>query len=227
MTLASDPNDQGWLFQRDEIDLLEDELEDLYLYVEHLHLPKTAMESVVLKELTDTEDQGEDELTLELGTELLHNHNHHHEPLVAEQGGDERGSVREQLRGQLERDPLYLRAYAWSDGLFAYAKESYRSGQDTSKDMFRVYVNAKMIPIKLSIGRAQDPKEDPILFHLIEKEYELALIYLDRTLESLEHLVQQGYGVLLPFVSSGQAFRRVLKQAIDHLESPSSSFPAL
>jgi len=225
MTSVFDPDDHAWVFERDEIDLLEDELEELYTYIEHLHLPKTAMESLVLKELTDTEDQGEDELTVELGSELLHTH--HHEPAPVDEGMSQQGSLRDQLRGQLERDPLYLRAYAWSDGLFAYAKEAYRSGQDGSKAMFRVYVNAKMVPIKLSIGRAQDPKEDPFLFQLVKKEYELALIYLDRTLESLDDLVEQGYSVLLPFVASGQAFRRMLRKALDQFESPSSSFPAL
>ncbi len=224
MTSAFDPDDHAWVFQRDEIDVLEEDLEQVYEFVEHLHLPQSAMEMRILKEQMDTEDRVEDEFVLNVGPELLHQDHADHDHTLEV---DTRTSLLEQLKNQLERDPLYLQAYAWSDDLFVFAKNQYQTGENTSKDMFRVYLNAKMVPIKLSIGRMQDPSEDPFLFQLIQKEYDLALIYLDRTIESLNQLVVSGYQILIPFVKRGEQLRVLLEKAIRQFGTTKGTSPLL
>ena len=66
------PQDQDfpWVFRRDEIDILEDELEDLY---ETYHRPgdPPSFESSVLHEQLDTEERSDQELSTRLGFDVL------------------------------------------------------------------------------------------------------------------------------------------------------------
>lgn len=214
MTYRFESDENDWVFHRDEIDLLEEELEEIYHFIE-AHNPKdTEMEQSVMKEQIASEEQTEMELTSDFGFEMLE-HDHSSCEKTFELNIDI--SVQEMLREQVLRDPLYSLFYVWSKDVFQFAKEQYLFGHDKTRDMFRVYLNAKIIPIKLSTGRINESFEDPFLLQIIKKEYDLALTYLDRTLESLRALVVRGYDLLIPFVASGEMLRSKLTDMIDRI----------
>jgi len=68
MTLQD--HDYPWVFRRDEIDILEDELEDLY---EAFHRSEdgSSFESAILGEQLDTQEQSDRELSRRLGFDIL------------------------------------------------------------------------------------------------------------------------------------------------------------
>ena len=211
MTYRFESDENDWMFRRDEIDLLEEELEEIYHAIEAHNPSETEMEQSVLKEQVATEELVEMELTVNWGSEMLeHEHNSHEKTFEL----NTNISVQEMLREQVRRDPLYSLAYIWAQDVFRFVKEQYLSGNDQTRDMFRVYLNVIMIPIKLSIGRMDESEEDPFLLQVIQKEYDLGLIYLERTLESLRALVVLGYDLLIPFVTTGEVLRSKLVDAI-------------
>ena len=217
MTYPSGDEANLWMFGRDEVDLLEEEVEEIYDAQEARGHEEADMEHLVMQEQIDTEEQTERELANVWGGDLLERDS------VSRAEGDEVDSsipLRELLKEHMFRDPLYTQAYVWSSAVFRFAKEQYLSGQDRSRDMFRVYLNANMIPIKLAIGRTDACLHDPFTLHVMQKEYELALTYLERTLESLHVLTVRGYDLLIPFTTSGAALRRHLLHAIAHINQP-------
>lgn len=219
MTYRFDADPGPWMFQRDEIDLLEEELEDIYQTQEHRDPKESAMERSVMKEQLETEDRVESELVHEWGSELLtHAHAHEYHELTEEL--DDQTPLKELLHHQALRDPLYDQGLVWSREVFRFAKEHYTSGLDRRRDMFRVYLNAMMVPLKLSIGQMDTSTDDAFSLQVIRKEYELALTYLERTLESMQTLIADGYVLLLPFVDSGIAIRKNILFVIEHLGQP-------
>lgn len=217
MTSPFEVDPSTWMFQRDEVDLLEEEIEEIYHVQEHRDPVESAMEREVMKEQMETEERTETELVLTWGAQMLEQgHPHHEEPFDL----DLELPLRELLKDQTQRDPLYIQGFLWSRDVFRFAKEHYGSGSDVSEEMFRVYLNATMIPIKLSIGHADASLDDAFSRSVFQKEYELALIYLERTLESLQRLVIKGYALLIPFVSSGLTLRKKLLLALRHLGRP-------
>ncbi len=213
MTYPFDAKHNPWMFERDEIDVMEDELEELYAMHEHQDARETSMEHAVMKEQLDTEEMVEAELVLRFGPQMREEEHIVHE----EDLSDTSISIHEMLQDHADRDPLYTQAYRWSMDVFSFAKDTYNRGTDRSRDMFRVYLNATLVPMKLSISNVEPCPEDHFAFHVIHKEYELALTYLERTLESLKVLVSRKYDMLIPFLHSGMALRQNLLLAIKHL----------
>jgi hypothetical protein len=179
-----------WLFRRDELDLLEDELDDLFHWHEHSRSAvEKEMEEEVIVEQERTEKTYENRLTDVLGPDSMSPGEEH----VCEhcRGGFPEGvPLREMLVG--ERDPLYARAYAWSVAVFGWARESYRHYGMRNRDMFRVYLNAYLVPVKIAFALAEEGRDDERAPLLAAMEYELALTYLGRTRESLGALRAMG-----------------------------------
>ncbi len=175
------PEDEyPWVFGRDEIDLLEDEIEDLFKKYGPSSKKGNEMEVQVLHEQVETEEQSDAELSARLGLGLFElddptsgetpfgdHHRPHHEA------------------GNMRRHPIYQRARLWAAELHAWAKDSYESGGAGRGDVFRIYVNVNLVPIKLFTALHEEQHGDQIGLEVAEQEYSLGQTYLERILESL------------------------------------------
>ncbi len=176
--------DNPWIFHRDEIDLLEEELDELYRLHESTGEDSVSqMEDRILKEQLNTEEAAEAELTLQIGPKYLLPHAHLSSADV--ELPDE--SLVETLKTHAYRDPLYTRIYGWAQRAFTLAFTRYLKEGVCEESIFRAYVNVKMIPIKFVAAQTERLSGDSIGAQIAKKEGSLCLIYFERTLDSLGH----------------------------------------
>ncbi len=205
----------SWMFHRDEVDLLEEEIEDLYQRHQKTKGIISEMESDVISEQLDTEDRSEAEITIELGAELF---NAEAYALPVDLDTPEAPvSLVEALKQHSRRDPVYEAIFLWANDVFEFAKTNYLENVDTGRDMFRVYVNVKMVPIKFATAFSEEMLEDVFSIEIAEKEYELALTYLDRTIDSLQHIGFLGSVRAVAFDTQGREFRMPILAAIERM----------
>ncbi len=179
-----------WLFRRDEIDVLEEELDEIF----HLHKHEDDgihfdMEEEVISEQTKTEEQFERRLSEMLGpTASLAAHSHictH-----CKDGFPDGVKMTEMLVP--ERDPLYAQAYTWAVRVFYWARDCYWMNGMRNKDMFRVQINAYLVPVKIAFAQVEHHRKDPHATKIMDLEFDLALTYLRRTRVSLGTLTTTG-----------------------------------
>lgn len=211
--------DNPWMFHRDEIDLLEEEIDELYRQHESANEDSVSqMEMRLLKEQLDSEELSEAELALQIGPEYLLSHPHPSDPDddpdddpdadVSDQ------SVLQSLRESAYRDPLYSRIYLWAQQVFAYASKRYVTEAVRDEGMFRIYLNAKMIPIKFVAFQTERLSGDSIGEHIAKKEGALCLTYFERTLDSLEHHAFLGDEEAAVFVQEGKEIESLTKKEL-------------
>lgn len=185
------PDDSAnpWLFRRDELDVLEEELDEIF----HLHKHESdemqfEMEAEIISEQTKTENQFERRLTDLLGPASLASH----EPVCnhCKDGFPDGVKLSDMLVP--ERDPLYARAYSWAVRVFYWSRECYWVNSMRNRDMFRVHINAYLVPVKIAFAQTEHRRNDPHAKKISELEYDLALTYLRRTKESLSALTTTG-----------------------------------
>jgi hypothetical protein len=198
--------DNPWIFHRDEIDLLEEELDELY----RLHEPigedsVSQMEDRILKEQLDTEEFSEAELTLQIGPDYLLPHTH----LTYTDANSEDESLIQSLRDHAYRDPLYARIYAWAKRAFVYASTRYLKEGVREEAVFRVYINAKIIPIKFVAAQTERLSGDSIGEQIAKKEGSLCLTYFERTLTSLEYRSMLGDEEATILLQDGRELERL------------------
>lgn len=185
------PNDHvnPWLFQRDELDLLEDELDEVFHLHEHSRDPvHHSMEEGVIDEQMRTEDAFERRLSDVLGPAALAPEEHACEH--CKDGFPDGVALRDLL--VRDRDPLYARAYAWATKVFVWSQESYWKFGMRNRDMFRAHVNAYLVPVKIAFALAEEHRDDEHAARVAGMEYELAEAYLERTRDSLRSLRAMG-----------------------------------
>ncbi|HLD20843.1 MAG TPA: hypothetical protein VJB64_01990 [Patescibacteria group bacterium] len=184
MTLQD--HDYPWVFRRDEIDILEDELEDLY---EAFHRSEdgSSFESAILGEQLDTQEQSDRELSRRLGFDVL-------EPpppalLSARESltppSDDPFDVWQQELTHIRSHPLYQQAKRWAVGVKVVAKPVYEQGGGYAGECFRVYANVNLVPLKIFTALCEELHEDVVGWEIAQEEYRLALVYVERILESL------------------------------------------
>ncbi len=171
-----------WLFQRDEIDVLETEIDHLWdLYVGRHKAD--GEEGRVLKEYADSEAWAETDVLLRIGppqdTPCSHaeEHQRHMEELPL-------GHV---LRQGLQRDVLYAQTYAWSRKMADWV-ETRAASYGGAYDLFRVYVNVLLVPVKLAFALSGEAHEGRYAQEMALSDFGLALLYLSRAAESLRRL---------------------------------------
>lgn len=184
------PQDQDfpWVFRRDEIDILEDELEDLY---ETYHRPGDvpSFESSVLREQLDTEERSDQELSTRLGFNVL-------EPppssVVSSRDADASSDTWSAWQEELEHvrsHPLYQQAKTWAAQVKPVAKRGYEQDGACAGELFRIYANMNLVPLKIFTAMCEEMHEDDVGYEIAREEYRLALTYVERILESMSLLI--------------------------------------
>lgn len=184
------PQDQEfpWVFRRDEIDILEDELEDLY---ETYHRPGDvpSFESSVLCEQLDTEERSDQELSTRLGFDVL-------EPpppaMVVSRDAAAPSDVWSEWQEELihvRSHPLYQQAKTWAAQVKPVAKRGYEQGGAYAGELFRIYANVNLVPLKIFTALCEEMHEDDVGYEVAREEYRLALTYVDRILESMSLMI--------------------------------------
>lgn len=180
--------DFPWVFRRDEIDIMEDELEDLY-ETYHLHGDIPSFESSVLCEQLDTEEKSDQELSVRLGFNVL-------EPpapsMVSSRDSDapsDTWSAWHEEFVHVRSHPLYQQAKIWSAQVKPIAKRGYEQGGAYAGELFRIYANVNLVPLKVFMALCEEMYEDDIGDEIAREEYRLALTYLDRIFESMSLIV--------------------------------------
>ncbi|OGL95716.1 hypothetical protein A2348_03755 [Candidatus Uhrbacteria bacterium RIFOXYB12_FULL_58_10] len=200
-----------WLFRRDELDMLEDEIDGVFDLHEQSRDPvNRTMEETVIGEQTKTEDSYERRLSDVLGPDALLED----EPHVCEhcKDGFPEGVALKDLLSK-KRDPLYVRSYLWATKVFVWARESYWKQGMRNRDMFRVNVNACLVPVKIAFALAEEGHGDAHAPSIAGLEYDLALVYLARTRESLGALRTMGlaYADLVWMIEEADALAAEIK----------------
>ncbi len=184
-----------WLFRRDELDALEDQLDEVFdLHEQSRNQVQHSLEKGVIAEQTRTEDLYEQRLADLLGPESLASGDEGEDGHACEncQGtGIPEGVPIRDLLGQ-RRDAIYVRAYAWSTKVFLWARDCYWEQGMRNRDMFRVNVNAYLVPVKIAFALTEEARGDEHSSAIASMEYELASTYLSRVRESLGSLRAMG-----------------------------------
>ncbi|TAL50526.1 hypothetical protein EPN81_02555 [Patescibacteria group bacterium] len=183
--MTQQDRDYPWVFHRDEIDVLEDELEDLY---EAFHDTETGslFESAVLGEQLETEERSDRELSSRLGFDVLEPPPpavlSARQPLVAPSDPFE---TWQQELVHVRSHPLYQQAKRWAIGVKSVAKQVYEQGGGYAGECFRVYANVNLVPLKIFTALCEEMHEDDVGCEVAKEEYRLALVYIGRIVESL------------------------------------------
>ena len=181
-------HDYPWVFRRDEIDILEDELEDLYELVARREQDHP-FESAILREQIETQERSDQELATRLGFDVLHE--------VSEFGVCAHGSQTSTQDNSfwwssellyVRSHPLYQKAKRWAEALKPFAKRGYEQGGSSAPELFRVYANVNLVPLKIFTALTEELHEDEVGFEIAWEEYRLALTYLERIMDSLESM---------------------------------------
>lgn len=181
-----------WLFQRDEVDVLEAELDDVWN--RHMRRGKGHVdEESVLREYAETEDRSDTDLLLQFGAAHMEEGPCTHED--QQRQAFESMTALEYLRRGTERDALYAGAYVWARQVSTWAQEHAVSGAPDNKERFRVYLNALLVPVKIAFAQAGEVHEGPQARAASDSDYELALVYLGRASESLHRLHQNPWAM--------------------------------
>ncbi len=207
------PSGNPWIFHRDEIDLLEEEMDAIYEHSQHApEDPVSQMEDRILHEQIELEERLEAEFALGVDPEhfLRHALPSVEPELDLEETALPSADLKDLLRIHVERDPLYEAIFLWVNQVFLYVQGRYVKEQMHSEDFFRVYASVKMIPIKLSGVQVDPTNQDAFSTQMAKKEAQLCLMYFTRTLASLQHISFLGDERASVFLKQGM----ILEQAV-------------
>ncbi|MBI4599114.1 hypothetical protein HY734_02890 [Candidatus Uhrbacteria bacterium] len=183
-----------WYFLRDEFDFLEEEFDRIFdRHAEVKNPAVLSMEHRVMDEQAQAEEEYEacledawtttsEECHAEEGVCV-----HHRDILAPDQ------SLRDLLYDHQTKDPLYAQALVWGMGVFEWAGRRYPRRCPTAKrqDVFRVHMNACLVPVKVAAARMDEEGEGEATLDLALQGYDLSLVYLQRTWESLKRIAEQ------------------------------------
>ncbi|KKR86887.1 MAG: hypothetical protein UU48_C0006G0099 [Candidatus Uhrbacteria bacterium GW2011_GWF2_41_16] len=162
-----------------------------------------AMEEEIIEEQTRVEGRYEEEIA----RFFVHNkEDGAEEDHVLE---DDR-PLREMLREHCVRDPLYQRAFFWATNLFQWAGREYGKQTSKNRDLFEIYLNVCLVPVKIACARADEAWEDPKTLPVVAKEYESALFYLVRMIDALARLERKIKSLSPSFIQEARFLQREL-----------------
>ncbi|HLD17751.1 MAG TPA: hypothetical protein VJB99_01595 [Patescibacteria group bacterium] len=125
-------------------------------------------------------------------------------------------------------DDLYTRSSHWASEVFLWSGRRYVHPGKKNRDLFRVYLNACLVPVTIGYARLDEEDEttDP---ERVGRSYALAFSYLCRTLASLSLLARKDpdRAQIRFFLSVGEEIRCELERICSDLlggHTPSPSF---
>lgn len=205
-----------WIFQRDEIDLLEEDIEDIYQRFGKDN--SFGIENIVIQEQMETEELSDVEFTVRMSEIITEDH----PPKIPEFVLDEQFDLKKNSTEELKRNPLYDWSLRWANSLFDFAKDLYENKGKRTEHVFRVYFNVKFVPIKLSITFADDDHPE-FSIDIAEKEFELANIYIKRVLDSLYELVFYDREKVYVFLTEGERIKKTIQDTLEMIRKRKQS----
>ena len=176
--------DYPWIFHRDEIDLLEDELEDLYETYDRDAESSKTFESVVLSEQMETEEQSDAQLSRRLGVDFFQKISESSTFSFSEESQNPKEDSHQHTEF-IRSHPLYQKAKIWAVSLRSVTKQKYEEHGPYASEYFRIYANLNLIPLKIFMALSEEFHEDQVGFEVAQDAYQLSLVYLGRVQESL------------------------------------------
>jgi hypothetical protein len=199
-----------WSFERDEVDLLEEDIDEIYrTYQSPKGEVKTIEQAIILEQL-ETEEHAEAEFSLMMGMKEFFKRSQ--EKTFWEHSSKEERADELSISCETSRSPFYEHVFRFSENVYAYAKEVYAQGGNKTEHAFRLRLNVKMIPIKCAVAQSEEMHDDPLSIAMARKEYKLAIVYTDRILLSLAFLAADGDVRAKAFLVPGAHIKHVLQQ---------------
>lgn len=222
-------HDHPWLFHRDEVDLLEEDVDEIYrVYGSQkstdgkIDWSKLTIEQQLIQEQIETEERADAEFSERADLAMLL------QPQLPKYGIENEFaqylSLRDELVVDAQRTPFYEMVFEWSQTVFELATLFYENFPELRFPAFRVYVNVKLIPIKLSVVFEHHTHDDPLEKDFAEKECAMALLYLERVLESLVLLAVADTKHLESCQRSGARIKQILKDMIARMKRHREGF---
>ena len=207
--MALDPQ-FPWMFHRNEVDLLEEDLDDIYEQFKQEE-PTPSIEDDLIEEQIQTEEYAEAEISMRMEPSWLMSKSSRTKDAIE----FDTTSLRLELAREAERPPMYRQSYVWAQTVFLLGKEMYEKNFGLREDAFRMFLNAKMIPIKLSNAMIEESHDDPLSQEIAENEYRLTIVYVTRVLEPLVKFQASFQDpTLLMLVQNGEKLKRALLEYV-------------
>ncbi|OGL97921.1 hypothetical protein A2318_03900 [Candidatus Uhrbacteria bacterium RIFOXYB2_FULL_45_11] len=203
-----------WMFRRDEVDLLEEDIDDIYDLHQSSNGRIQTMEQAIISEQLDTEEQADAEFTMQMD---LRNVTRLRTEKSAWEIQAEKMREEDDLECDVQRSPFYEQLFRFADEAFVYASEVYLRKDDAAEHAFRVRVNVKMVPIKCAIALSEELHDDVLSLALARKEFALAIVYLDRVLISFAFMAAAGDDRAQSFLKPGTHMKQILQQYLTRL----------
>lgn len=204
------------MFHRDEVDLLEEDIDDLYDLHESRDGRIQTMEQAIISEQLDTEEFAEADFAMHIDMRWLTDPKKEVPPWDAR---NERVCNEESLKCDVERPPFYEHVFRFADHAYAYAMGVYDRKQASAEHAFRVCINVKMVPIKCANGIFEETYDDPMSRAVAKKEFRLAIVYLERVLISFAFLASEGDEHAHAFLAPGSHLKHILEQHLARLSN--------
>jgi hypothetical protein len=212
-SMISDPQ-SPWIFRRDEVDLLEEDIDDIYDLHQSGQGRIQTMEQAIISEQLDTEEQAEAEFAMQI--DMRNGTRFSSEKSVWEVRA-EKMREEDDLVCDVQRSPFYEQVFRFADDAFVYASEVYARKNNDAENAFRIRINVKMVPIKCAIAFSEELHVDPMSLALARKEFTLAIVYLDRVLLSFAFMAAAGDERAQTFLAPGTKMKQILQQYLTRL----------
>lgn len=211
--MISDPQ-SPWMFRRDEVDLLEEDIDDIYDLHQTSNGRFQTMEQIIISEQLDTEEQADAEFAMQMDVRNLTRFHSEKSPWETHA---EKMREEDDLECDVQRSPFYEQLFRFADEAFVYASEVYARKNDDAENAFRIRVNVKMVPIKCAVAFSEELHDDPVSLALAKKEFALAIVYLERVLISFAFIAAAGDERAQTFLAPGAHMKHVLQQYLTRL----------
>ena len=224
--MPHDP-DHPWMFHRNEVDLLEEDVDEIYRVYGQEGCNDDAsdpflltMEQGLIQEQIETEEQAEAEFSQNTNPLLLIR-----SPMRETNEDFNEGIVlTDELFQETKRPPFYEHVFLWATEVSEIADELYKKQGVFREPAFRIYLNVKLIPIKLSVVIEEEGNEEPLAHEIAEKECRLAILYLERVLESMSIISACDPSLFETYVKIGFQMKHILKETYTRMKRRRQGF---
>ena len=204
----------SWLYKRTELDLLEEDFQSLYLDTLGQDRILSEMEEEILEEQEATDREA-------------HAHLHHlfshdekstlADPIFFQESKEDEEvntqTITEMLTSLSAADPLAHSAYAFARDIYQRTNLSHKNSA-LHRHLFCIRANAPLFGAKVGFAVREEEATDEFGPHIALKEYDVAIIFLERILVSLKKLSQEevfSQSEALAFVAEGERLHNSLQ----------------